>query len=71
MPTTQQPASRTPTRLALSKVDAAAALGVSVDFFEDHIMAEMRIVRRGRRRLIPVKELDRWLEANAMRTLDV
>jgi hypothetical protein len=42
---------------------------VSVDFFEDHIMSEVRIVRRGRR-LIPLSELQRWLEANARRTLD-
>src|SRR4051812_47868278 len=53
-----------PTRLALSKVDAADALGVSVDFFEDHVMSDLRIVRRGRRRLIPLSELHRWLEAN-------
>jgi len=52
-------------RLALSKSEAARALGVSVDFFEDHVMHELRIVRRGRRRLIPVRELERWLDANA------
>ena len=54
-------------RLALSKAEAAAALGVSVDFFDEHIVCELRIVRRGRRRLIPVGELERWLEANAAR----
>ena len=42
------------TRLALTKAEAAYALGVSVDFFEQHVMHELRIVRRGRRRLIPV-----------------
>lgn len=52
-------------RLALSKREAADALGVSVDFFERHVMPELRIVRRGRRRLIPVAELERWLEKNA------
>src|SRR3954462_15427782 len=52
-------------RLALTKAEAAEALGVSVDFFEDHIMCELRIVRRGRRRLIPVAELRRWLETSA------
>ena len=39
-------------RLALSKLAAADAL-------EEHVMHELRIVRRGRRRLIPVRELDR------------
>ncbi len=53
-------------RLALSR----CALGVSVDFLEDHVMHELRIVRRGRRRLIPVRELERWLEENSMRVLD-
>src|SRR3954470_21236966 len=56
-------------RLALTKCEAAEALGVSVDFFEDHIMCELRIVRRGRRRLIPVTELVRWLESSADRAL--
>ncbi len=56
-------------RLALTKAEAAEAIGVSVDFFEDHIMRELRIVRRGRRRLIPVTELTRWLEASAEHAL--
>lgn len=56
-------------RLALSKIEAAEALGVSVDFLEGHVMHELRIVRRGRRRLIPVGELERWLEENATRAL--
>ncbi len=55
-------------RLALSKAEAAEALGVSVDFLEEHVMHELRIVRRGRRRLIPVAELQRWLDESAART---
>jgi excisionase family DNA binding protein len=57
-------------RLALSKCEAADALGVSVDFLEEHVMHELRVVRRGRRRLIPVRELERWLDANASFALD-
>ncbi len=56
-------------RLAVSKVEAAEALGVSVDFLEEHVLHELRIVRRGRRRLIPIAELSRWMEVNAQRTL--
>ena len=56
-------------RLALSKSEAAAALGVSVDFFEDHVMHQLRVVRLGRRRLVPVNELVRWLDENANRPL--
>ena len=48
-------------RLALSPDEAAQALGVSRDYFDDHIAAELRTVpRRGRRKLIPIKELERW-----------
>jgi excisionase family DNA binding protein len=56
-------------RLALSKAEAALALGVSVDFLEEHVMHELRVVRRGRRRLIPITELQNWLDRGAARTL--
>jgi hypothetical protein len=56
-------------RLALSPAEAARAIGVSRDFFDEHIGPELRIVRRGRRRIVPLRELERWLEANAARTL--
>jgi excisionase family DNA binding protein len=52
-------------RLSLSKREAAEALGVSVDFFDEHIAHELRMVRLGRRRLIPVRELERWLDQHA------
>jgi excisionase family DNA binding protein len=57
-------------RLALSKTEAAAALGVSVRFFEQQVQPELRVVRRGRRRLIPVAELERWLDRAAARALE-
>lgn len=49
-------------RLALSPDEASAALGVSRDFFDDHIAHEIRIVRRGRRKLVAIAEIQRWLE---------
>jgi excisionase family DNA binding protein len=52
-------------RLAMSKQEAAQALGVSVNFFEAEIASELRMVRRGRRRLVPVRELERWLQDHA------
>jgi excisionase family DNA binding protein len=63
-----QPTRQVPRR-ALSKAEAAEALGVSVDFLEEHVMHELRIVRRGRRRLIPIAELQGWLDRSAARPL--
>ena len=56
-------------RLSLSPAEAAATLGVSRDFLDHHILPELRIVRRGRRRLIPVRELERWLDQHATSAL--
>lgn len=52
-------------RLALSPDEAAAALGVSRDFFDEHIRHELRLIYRGRRRLVSVRELERWLAESA------
>lgn len=56
-------------RLALSISEACDALGISHDFWTEHVAAEVRIVRRGRRKLVAVEELRRWLDANAERAL--
>jgi excisionase family DNA binding protein len=62
---------RTPVqRLALSPDESAAALGVSRDFFDERIADELRAVRRGRLKLFPVRELERWLEREAHLTLE-
>jgi len=57
-------------RLGLSREEAAAALGMSLDSFERHVQPSIRMVRLGRMRVVPVAELGRWLEENAERTLD-
>jgi excisionase family DNA binding protein len=56
-------------RLALGPDEAARALGVSRDFLDEHIASELRWVRRGRRKLVSVRELERWLDSAAARTL--
>ena len=56
-------------RLALDVDEAAAAIGVSRRFFYEHVVTELRVVRRGAKRLVPVVELERWLEENAERVL--
>ena len=50
--------------------DAAASLGVSRDSFEEHVMPHLKIVRVGRLKLIPIYELERWVEENAVRRMD-
>lgn len=56
-------------RLALNQQEAAAALGVSVNFFTDEIASELAVVYRRRRRLYAVAELERWLQAQATQPL--
>ena len=54
--------------LALNVEEACAALGVSWDFWAEHIAPEVRVVRRGRRKLVAVSELEQWLERNGEAT---
>jgi excisionase family DNA binding protein len=46
----------------LSIEDAADALSISRDSFERHVMTHLRLVRIGRRLLVPVAELEAWIE---------
>jgi hypothetical protein len=55
-------------RVALTREEAAAALGMSLDSFERHVQPELRLIRRGKLRLIPVAELHRWADSAAERT---
>jgi hypothetical protein len=61
---TLSPEPRTPA-LALTIEQACAALGVSWDFWSEHIASDVRIVRVGRRKIVPVAELERWLADHA------
>ncbi len=52
--------------VAISLPKAAAYLGVSDETFALHIRPAIRLARAGRRWLVPVSELDRWLAENAV-----
>jgi len=54
-------------RLSVSADEAAKALGLSRDAFDEYVAPELRRVRAGRRILYPVRELERWLEQSATR----
>ncbi|MBA3747648.1 MAG: hypothetical protein H0W96_09190 [Solirubrobacterales bacterium] len=56
-------------RVALTRTEAAAALGVGLDSFERHVQPDLRLIRRGRLVLVPVSELERWADSVAERTL--
>jgi excisionase family DNA binding protein len=57
-------------RLALTRREAAEALGISVNSFERYVQPEVKVVRRGSLRLIPISDLERWLEENASSIVD-
>jgi hypothetical protein len=52
-------------RIALTQQEACASLGCSEEFFVEHIRPNMRVVRRGRKRLFPVDELRRAVDQMA------
>ena len=56
-------------RLSLNVKEACAALGVSWDVWRNHIEPQVRLVRIGRRKLVPIAELERWLAEHAETTL--
>jgi hypothetical protein len=56
-------------RLALTREEAAAAVGMSLDSFERYVQPDLRLLRLGRLRLVPVSELERWAEEHAEGTV--
>jgi hypothetical protein len=54
-------------RITVTPDEAAAALGISRDFFDEHVLHQVAHVREGRRRLIPLVNLERWALEHAAR----
>ena len=57
-------------RLALTPDEAAASIGVSRDTLERYVVDGLRVVRLGRRVVIPVSEIERFLSRSAERILE-
>jgi excisionase family DNA binding protein len=52
-------------RYTLTRREAAAALGISLNHFERRIQPELKVVASGQLILIPVSELERWIQRHA------
>jgi excisionase family DNA binding protein len=52
-------------RVCLTREEAAAALGVSLSHFERHVQHQLRLIRSGSARLVPMAELVAWAERKA------
>jgi hypothetical protein len=49
-------------RVALTREEAAAAIGMSLDSFERHVQPDLRLIRRGKMVFVSVAELARWAD---------
>jgi hypothetical protein len=56
-------------RVALSRDEAAASLGMSLDSFERHVQPDLKVIRRGRLVRIAVLELERWAQDEGEKVL--
>lgn len=54
-------------RFALTPAEAAASLGVGPDFFDANVRPHLRLIRRGRKVLVPTGEIERWVGEHAER----
>ena len=56
-------------RVALTRDEAAAALGIGLDSFERYVQPDIRMIRWGRLRLVTLAELERFADQAAAPTL--
>ena len=52
-------------RYTLTRREAAASLGISINHFERKVQPELKVVLLGQLVLIPVAELERWVQRHA------
>jgi hypothetical protein len=57
-------------RYALTRQEAAASLGMSVDTFERRVQPFIKVVPCGQLVLVPPAEIERWIKANARYLVD-
>lgn len=59
----------TPSRICVSGPEAASALGLGPDAFNEHVAPHLPVLRIGRRRLFAVADLEAWVRASTERPL--
>jgi excisionase family DNA binding protein len=52
-------------RFAYSRAEAAKSLGMGLTTFEERVQPDLRVIRVGRKVLIPATEITRWIDENA------
>ena len=58
-------------RYTLTRREAAASLGVSINHFERKVQPELKVVLSGQLILIPVAEMERWVQRHAHQLTEV
>jgi excisionase family DNA binding protein len=56
-------------RVGLTLDEAAESLGISRDTLERHVLADLRVLRLGRRVVVPLAELQRYADRHSSRPL--
>jgi hypothetical protein len=57
-------------RYALTRKEAAASLGMSINHFERRVQPELKVILCGQLVLIPATELERWVLRNARHLIE-
>ncbi|GEM_PF-6546164 len=57
-------------RFTLTRKEAAASLGMSLNHFERRVQPELKVVLSGQLVLIPISELERWVQRHARLLVD-
>jgi hypothetical protein len=58
-------------RYTVTRKEAAASLGMSVNHFERRVQSDLKVVLCGQLVLIPLTELERWVQRNARHLVEL
>jgi hypothetical protein len=58
-------------RYTLTRREAAASLGISINHFERRVQPELKVVISGQLILIPAAELERWVQRHARPLVEI